>query len=106
MGNVRTLYSYRSNRSKLVYLATRFWRRRKTREALLANYEEIAALRRKVRNMANELNEWRWKVGGVAYQIDGTQAKQMVAQGMRDKGYSLDRIEDADLRPIEMEPSK
>lgn len=103
MGNVRYLKSYRSDRERLVYLMTRVWRRRKTQQALQANYQEITTLRMKVRNMANELNEWRWKVGGAAYDMSGEAAKQLVAQGMRDKGYPMERIEDADLRPIEMD---
>ena len=103
MGNVRYLKGYRSDRKRLVYLATRVWRRNKTKLALLHNYQEITTLRMKVRNMANELNEWRWKVGGAAYDMSGETAKQLVAQGMRDKGYSMERIEDADLRPIEMD---
>lgn len=104
MGNVRELRSYRSNRRKLVYLATRFWRRQGTKQALLDNYQEITTLRAKVRDFANELNEWRWKVGGVAYQVNGEQAKALVENGMAQKGYSIRHIEDADLRPIDMEP--
>ena len=82
----------------LLHISNSRFRRRKTRDAALAAYIELVTLRERAQVMAIELSEWRWKVAGVAYNINGQSAMALLRKGMADRGYTPIGINDDDLR--------
>jgi len=85
-------------------MMTRFWLRKHTRVALQGNWDEMFTLRHRLQLATQELNEWRWKVGGADYKMTGQEALQMIDEGMRQKGYSKLDIDSVDLWSANLEP--
>lgn len=108
MGNVKKRdWYYRRNTKRLVHMMTRFWLRERTRKALQGNYDEIMMLRYRLMLATQELNEWRWKVGGADYQMSGAQARALVDNGLTAKiGGGRLRIESVDQWQQALEPDE
>ena len=75
-----------------------WWHSKGTKAQAAKTLHEIEVLRRRVYNLAIECSEWRWKVGGAAYDMKGPEALEMVAEGIRNRvGHGFIAIMDEDL---------
>lgn len=75
----------------------RLFMRKKQRMAALEAIAEIQILRKRIYLMATEINEWRWKVGGAAYEMQGVAFLSMVQRGIQNIAGEPVKITDQDF---------
>lgn len=77
-------YSYRTaDLEALERIAKSKFTSKRTARAIRNAIAEISTDRYRIKSLAHEVSEWRWKVGGADYQMSGRKAFMMMKEGLR-----------------------